>query len=131
MDPSGEMLDATWEAHATALANCPSTESLLSTFTTLVTHLRVDLSQPASVVYARDSRPSGPELVAALEEGLKAFGEGVKISDIGVTTTPILHYVVKATNAKGEAYGKPSIEGYMEKMSNAFKTLIVSQSPPL
>ncbi|OXB36968.1 hypothetical protein LQV05_005024 [Cryptococcus neoformans] len=124
VDPSGEMLDATWEAHATALANCPSTESLLSTFTTLVTHLRVDLSQPASVVYARDTRPSGPELVAALEEGLKAFGEGVKISDIGVTTTPILHYVVKATNAKGEAYGKPSIEGYMEKMSNAFKTLI-------
>lgn len=122
------MLDATWEAHATALANCPSTESLLSTFTTLVTHLRVDLSQPASVVYARDTRPSGPELIAALEEGLKAFGEGVNISDIGVTTTPILHYVVKATNVKDGAYGKPSIEGYMEKMSSAFKTLIVSQA---
>lgn len=123
------MLDAAWEAHASALANCPSTESLISTFATLIIHLRVDLSQSASVVYARDTRPSGPELVAALEEGLKAFGEGVNITDIGVTTTPILHYVVKATNVKDGAYGKPSVEGYMEKTSNAFKMLIVSQRP--
>jgi phosphoacetylglucosamine mutase len=127
VDPSGEMLDQTWEAHATTLANCPSTSSLLSTFKTIATHLRIDLSAPASIVYARDTRPSGPELIEALETGLKAFGEGVKLVDVGVTTTPVLHYVVKATNDRTGEYGKPDVEGYMQKMTENFKTLVVSR----
>jgi len=118
------MLDSTWEAHATSLSNCPTTESLVSTFTTLATHLRVDLQAPASIVFARDTRPSGPELIEALKTGLEVF-EGVKVVDIGITTTPILHYVVKATNDKSEKYGTPTTEGYMEKTSEAFKTLLV------
>ncbi|KAK8849470.1 hypothetical protein IAR55_004803 [Kwoniella newhampshirensis] len=129
VDPSGEMLDPNWEHHATALANCPTTESLISTFTTLVSHLRVDLHQPASIVYARDTRPSGPDLIHALEAGFKAFGASVKVVDVGVTTTPVLHHVVKATNDKSGAYGKPTVEGYMEKMSSAFKTLVGNKGP--
>lgn len=129
VDPSGEMLDPAWELHATALANCPTTESLLSTFATLISHLRVDMHQPASIVYARDTRPSGPDLIQALEAGLKVFGTSVKTIDIGVTTTPILHYVVKATNDKSGSYGKPTVEGYMEKTACAFKTLVVSGIP--
>ena len=46
--------------------------------------------------------------------------------DLGVTTTPVLHYVVKATNDKSGEYGVPTEGGYMEKMSGAFKTLMVS-----
>lgn len=126
VDPSGEMLDQSWETHATALSNCPSTSSLISTFTTLASHLRVDLSAPASIVYARDTRPSGEELVAALERGLEAFGSSVKAVNVGVTTTPILHYVVKATNDKKGEYGKPTAEGYYKKMAEAFKVLVVS-----
>ncbi|WVQ96205.1 hypothetical protein IAU59_003308 [Kwoniella sp. CBS 9459] len=129
VDPSGEMLDPTWEHHATTLANCPTTESLLSTFTTLVTHLRVDLHQPANIVYARDTRPSGPDLIKALEAGLNAFGEGVKVNNLGVTTTPILHYVVKATNDKTGEYGQPTVEGYNQKMAKAFKTLVGNKGP--
>lgn len=120
------MLEQTWEAHATSLANCPTTESLLSTFHALATHLRIDLSQPASVVYARDTRPSGPELIQALETGFSAFSDDIKTVDLGVTTTPVLHYVVKATNDKTGQYGKPTIDGYYTKMATAFKTLIVS-----
>ena len=125
VDPSGEMLDQSWEAHATTLANCPSTESLLSTFTTLATHLRIDLNAPASIAYARDTRPTGPELVEALEAALSAFGD-VKMNNVGVTTTPVLHYIVKASNDKSGEYGAPTIPGYMEKLATAFKTLVVS-----
>ncbi|WVR08283.1 hypothetical protein IAU60_005330 [Kwoniella sp. DSM 27419] len=129
VDPSGEMLEASWEHHATALANCPTTESLVSTFTTLAAHLRVDLSQPANIAYAWDTRPSGPDLVKALERGLAAFGESVKLNNVGVTTTPILHYVVKATNDKTGEYGTPTKEGYNDKMAKAFKTLIGNRGP--
>jgi phosphoacetylglucosamine mutase len=122
------MLNSDWEHHATSLSNCPTTTSLISTFTTLATHLHVDLSSPASVVFAYDTRPSGPELIEALEKGLGAFGESVKVENIGITTTPILHYVVKAMNDKTKAYGVPSIEGYMEKTAKAFTALIVGPS---
>ncbi len=47
-----------------------------------------------------------------------------------VTTTPILHYLVRAINTKGteDAYGVDSEEGYFTKLSTAFKKLIVSLS---
>jgi len=124
VDPSGEMLEQSWEVHATTLANCPNTASLISTFMDLAHHLRIDLNAPASIVYARDTRPSGSELVTALETGLNAFPD-VKLLDLGVTTTPVLHYVVKATNDKTGEYGAPTVDGYMEKMAKAFRTLIV------
>lgn len=92
---------------------------------TLVHHLRVDLTQPASIVYARDTRPSGPELVQALEEGLNAFGDSVKTRNVGVTTTPILHYIVRATNDRTGKYGTPTVDGYMEKTTKAFRALVV------
>ncbi|KAK1923768.1 putative phosphoacetylglucosamine mutase [Papiliotrema laurentii] len=128
VDPSGEMLDQSWESHATALANCPTTDSLLSTFTTLASHLRVDLSAPASIVYACDTRPSSKELVTALETGLHAF-EDVKTLDLGVTTTPVLHYVVKAKNDRSGEYGDPTIDGYLKKLANAFRTVIGNRGP--
>ncbi|KAL7424909.1 hypothetical protein Q5752_000596 [Cryptotrichosporon argae] len=129
VDPSGEMLEQAWEAHATALSNCPSTSSLISTFTSLAAHMHVDLAAPASVVFARDTRPSGPALIDALQAGLGAFGSSVKTLDLGVTTTPILHYVVKATNDKTGTYGAPTIEGYYKKTAAAFKQLVGNRAP--
>lgn len=122
------MLDPHWEQHATLLANCASTEVLISTLFDLVHHLRVDLDAPASIVYARDTRPSGSDLVAAFETGLSVF-EGLKKVDLDVQTTPVLHYVVRATNARDGEHGTPTVEGYYERMTGAFKTLIVSWTP--
>ncbi|GFZ50160.1 Phosphoacetylglucosamine mutase [Saitozyma sp. JCM 24511] len=129
VDPSGEMLDPAWEHHATSLANCPTAESLISTFFDLAKHLRVDLASPASVAYAWDTRPTGPELIEALQRGLEVFAETTKTINVGITTTPVLHYVVKATNDKTGDYGQPTEEGYMQKMSTAFATLIGNRGP--
>lgn len=128
VDPRGEMLEASWETHATVLANAPTTEAFTEALGNLVVNAKIDLSKPARVVYARDTRPSGPALISALEDGLKALG--VEARDGGVTTTPILHYLVKAINTKGtnESYGEDSEEGYYTKLSTAFKKLIVSSS---
>ena len=57
-------------------------------------------------------------LVQACVRGIEAAG-GV-CQDIGVVTTPQLHYMVVATNTKG-GYGEPSIDGYYSKISSAFK----------
>lgn len=119
------MLEQSWEAYASALANCATTADLLKAYESIATQLRINVHAPAAVVYAYDTRPSGPALIKALETSLGAYGHLVKATNIGITTTPVLHYVVKAINDKTGEYGKPTIEGYYEKLANAFKTVIV------
>ncbi|KAJ7071075.1 phosphoacetylglucosamine mutase [Mycena amicta] len=130
VDPRGEMLDTSWEAHATTLSNAQTTDDFLLELQKFVERLRIDLSQPARVVYARDTRPSGPALVAALEDGLESLGAQVR--DAGVTTTPILHYLVRAINTRGtkDSYGVDSEEGYYEKLSAAYKKLVATRQTP-
>lgn len=120
------MLEASWEAHATTLANAATTEDFIKALETLVKTAKIDLSKPARVVYGRDTRPSGPALISALEDGFKAIG--AESRDAGVTTTPILHYLVRAINTKGtkNSYGEDTEEGYFQKLSGAFKKLVVS-----
>lgn len=128
VDPRGEMLESSWEAHATALSNAPTTDDFIDALDTLIQMAKIDISKPSRVVYARDTRPSGIALVAALEDGLSALGtEG---RNAGVTTTPILHYLVRSINTKDtlESYGDDSEEGYFQKLGDAFKNLVVCRA---
>ncbi|KAH7916399.1 phosphoacetylglucosamine mutase, partial [Hygrophoropsis aurantiaca] len=130
VDPRGEMLESAWEGHATVLANAPTTDALLSALDEFIKTCKIDLSKPARVVFARDTRPSGPKLIEALVDGLKAIG--AEYRDAGVTTTPVLHYLVRAINTKGtkEAYGEDTEDGYLTKLSDAFKKLIGGKAIP-
>jgi phosphoacetylglucosamine mutase len=120
------MLEASWESHASALANAPTANDLIEAIEALIRTAKIDMSKPARVVYGRDTRPSGPSLVASLRDGLAAIR--AESRDAGVTTTPILHYLVRAINTKGtkDAYGDDSEDGYYDKLSEAFKRLVVS-----
>ncbi|KAG5647944.1 hypothetical protein DXG03_006978 [Asterophora parasitica] len=129
VDPRGEMLEGSWESHATTLSNAPTTDDFLEAVDALIRTSKIDVSKPARVVYARDTRPSGITLVAALEDGLSALGAEAR--NAGVTTTPILHYLVKAINTKGtpDSYGDDSEEGYFHKLGTAFKSLVGGRPP--
>ena len=124
------MLEASWEQYATILANAPTTDSFLDVVDALIKNTKIDLSKPSRVVYAHDTRPSGPSLVAALEDGFRALG--VTARDARVTTTPILHYLVRAINTKDtpESYGEDTETGYYQKLSQSFKKLIVINPSP-
>lgn len=120
VDPQGEMLDSEWEPYATVLANAQTDEELENAVNQLVKDLSIDLSVPANVIYARDSRDSGPRLVKALADGLEAVG--AKGTDYGMFTTPQLHYLVRCLNTlkSPNSYGVPSEEGYYKKLSIAY-----------
>lgn len=126
IDPRGEMLEAAWEGYATALANAASTEEFIEGCDHLVSSLKIDLAKPSHVLYARDTRPSGPALIKALEDGLASIGaEG---RNEGIQTTPMVHYLVRCINTKGtsEEYGVDTEEGYYNKLADAFRKLMVS-----
>lgn len=115
------MLEATWEGHATTFANTQTTQAFVNAYKQLIEIAKIDTTKPARVIYARDTRPTGAALAASLEDGLKAVGaEG---RNEGVRSTPVLHYLVRCINSKGtdDEYGNDTEDGYMEKLSVAFK----------
>lgn len=93
--PDGCMLaEPAWEQAAVALANAPDAE-----LPTLL--LGLFPSAPgatARVAVGRDTRPSGPALLDALTAGVQALGPRASIIDLGLRTTPELHFAVDAIN---------------------------------
>lgn len=82
------------------------------------------MSNPARVVFARDTRASGPRLVKALTTALEAVN--VEFTDYKHMTTPQLHYITRCKNTQGtqHEYGEPTETGYYEKLATAFKTVM-------
>jgi phosphoacetylglucosamine mutase len=113
------------------LANAPNDqlaqeyENLIND--TLIDELRNITDRKAKVVYARDTRESGPHLVKALKAALDVLG--VESTDYGFLTTPQLHYVTRCLNTAGtdHEYGVPTEEGYYEKIAKAFKTVMIGR----
>ena len=71
VDPFGEMLQPSWERHASELANAQDVAEVLRG---VVTEHSIDWNVPAKVFIARDTRPSGKQFVQALVEGVEALG---------------------------------------------------------
>lgn len=113
-------MQASWETYATDLANAPTDEVLVAVYNKLVTDLKIKLDGPARVVFARDTRASGPGLAASLWDGLTAAG--AQFTNYGFLTTPQLHYLVHSLNTQGTpiSYGAPTEEGYYKKLCTAF-----------
>ncbi|MCJ1318488.1 Phosphoacetylglucosamine Mutase [Xylographa vitiligo] len=128
VDPMGEMLEASWEAHATKLANAPSDEDLVVVYEKLVKEHNLKDVKP-HVVYARDTRASGPRLVGALTAALDATD--AEYTDYKLLTTPQLHYITRCLNTRGTPfdYGVPTEEGYYEKTAAAFKKAMRGRKP--
>jgi phosphoacetylglucosamine mutase len=118
-----------WEIIGTEMANQSSPEAVSEYYQRIVKEQNIDLSKPANVVVARDTRASGSRLLGCLVDGLKAAGAEYK--DYGFLTTPQLHYMVRCRNTEGteDAYGVPTEVGYYEKFSTAFKRAMNGKKP--
>jgi phosphomannomutase len=95
---------------------------------TLVDEIRQIHERPSKVVFARDTRASGPYLVKALKAALDVLS--VEYKDYGILTTPQLHHMVRCINTAGTeyAYGEATEDGYYKKMAAAFKTVMYGRT---
>ena len=84
--------------------------------------MKIKPDTKARVVFARDTRASGPRLVSALVEALQATG--TSLTDYKILTTPQLHYLTRCLNTKGTPYeyGEATEQGYYSKTAAALKT---------
>lgn len=119
IDPAGEMLETSWETIATTLANVQDND-LISMLTHISTTENIDLSAPARVITGMDTRKSSPALLNAALAGIRALNGDV--TDLGLITTPQLHYVIVCINTSG-VYGDPTLQGYYSKLATVFKSI--------
>ncbi|XP_068137657.1 phosphoacetylglucosamine mutase [Hyperolius riggenbachi] len=124
VDPMGEMLAQEWEVYATNLANAEEHE-LQTVLTNIIKQESINMQQESFIAIGRDTRPSSENLSRSVIDGVSSLDS--KFQDYGLVTTPQLHYVICCRNTNG-AYGEPSVEGYYQKLSKAFKELI-QQAP--
>ncbi|XP_017883670.1 phosphoacetylglucosamine mutase [Ceratina calcarata] len=117
IDPAGEMLEPAWEQIVTNLANV-NDSNLISTIQQIIKERNIDMSVNATVITGRDTRRSSPALLNAAIAGIQGLNGTVQ--DFGLITTPQLHYLVVCMNTNG-SYGVPTLNGYYEKLSKAFK----------
>jgi phosphoacetylglucosamine mutase len=117
--PDGHGLDPAWEGAADALAGLDDADAVGTAAAALLAGGEVipgvcvpapeGLTQtdpPAAVLLVgRDTRPSSAGLVAAAAEGAAALLPGLRLHDLGETTTPRLHWAVAAANAVLAAEG--------------------------
>lgn len=118
VDADGGMLSRKWEVYACWLASC-KTDEVAQVLAKIVeesesTHeeerssfyrfrrgVGADARNPktASLVIARDTRPSSQRLQTLLARGAAAvFGDSGSVEDAGVLTTPQLHHIVRMRN---------------------------------
>eukprot|EP00891_Asterochloris_glomerata_P002729 jgi/Astpho2/2729/fgenesh1_pm.00050_%23_7_t len=112
VDPSGNMLSQAWEVHADELARSDNLEQLMQA---LLQQENIVVG-PAHVLLAHDTRASAESLMAAAVAGAL----GAEASQLGLLTTPQLHWMVQQTNL-----GLPATEeAYFETLASSFALLV-------
>ncbi|KAG9458853.1 hypothetical protein H6P81_003361 [Aristolochia fimbriata] len=120
-DPSGGMMTQEWEPFADALANASDPDDLFKLINQFVINNNIPFGrgQYAEVLLGRDTRPSGKALLEAAKQGVNAVIGAIAV-DMGILTTPQLHWMVRCRN-KGL---KASESDYFAQLSDAFGCLM-------
>ncbi|KAL9249071.1 Phosphoacetylglucosamine mutase-like protein, partial [Drosera capensis] len=117
-DPSGGMLTKEWEPFADEIANADGADELVRIIDGFVRKENIDFDgvHPAEILLARDTRPSGVSLIDAAKQGIDSI-IGAIANDLGILTTPQLHWMVRARN-KGF---KATEQDYFEQLVTSYR----------
>ncbi|KAJ6822392.1 phosphoacetylglucosamine mutase [Iris pallida] len=120
-DPDGGMMTQRWEPFADRVANAPDPHSLVQLIVQFAEEEDIPLGgmKSSEILLGRDTRPSGEALLEDAKKGISAVA-GVVAVDMGILTTPQLHWMVRSRN-KGM---KASEFDYFSQIANSFRCLI-------
>ncbi|CAA6673765.1 unnamed protein product [Spirodela intermedia] len=119
-DPSGSMMTQLWEPFADALAGAPTAEDFVRVVFEFVDEEKIPfgVARPSEILLGRDTRPSGkPSLKLRNRYGGIAAVVGAVAIDMGILTTPQLHWMVRRRN---EGRGASEDE-YFRQLSDSFR----------
>eukprot|EP00735_Rhodelphis_limneticus_P014330 TRINITY_DN8339_c0_g1::TRINITY_DN8339_c0_g1_i1::g.29165::m.29165 TRINITY_DN8339_c0_g1::TRINITY_DN8339_c0_g1_i1::g.29165 ORF type:complete len:872 (+),score=284.15,sp/F1RQM2/AGM1_PIG/44.63/6e-134,NTP_transf_3/PF12804.2/3.8e+03,NTP_transf_3/PF12804.2/9.8e-15,PGM_PMM_I/PF02878.11/7.7e-05,PGM_PMM_I/PF02878.11/2e-07,PGM_PMM_I/PF02878.11/9.8e+02,PGM_PMM_IV/PF00408.15/4e-09,PGM_PMM_IV/PF00408.15/5.7e+03,NTP_transferase/PF00483.18/3.3e-09,PGM_PMM_II/PF02879.11/4.8e-08,PGM_PMM_II/PF02879.11/5.4e+03,PGM_P len=123
IDPEGDMLEFSWESHATLLANAKTPNDIATIITQIIDSTKVDMSQAGQVFIGYDTRATSVELASAAANGIKAI-DGVTVKVFAEVTTPQLHYLVSEANHGRNA----TVADYHQHLAQATLNLLHTTS---
>lgn len=116
-EKDGRMLDAVYEDLAERVVNANDGVRVLEELQREVCGpITTSKRKAAVVLVGRDTRKSSPELAALVIRGATAMGN-VRVIDLGVVTTPELHWSVRQFNSN------QSYHGYREAIARSISCL--------
>ncbi|VDN18618.1 unnamed protein product [Gongylonema pulchrum] len=118
IDPSGEMLDSSWEEYADSIVNA-SDEEFVEKMREFRQRYGARGGRNACILTAIDTRPSSGHLEDAACRGAQCAN--VNVQRLGILTTPQLHYIVRCQN--DPLYGAATEKGYYERVRNSMDGL--------
>ncbi|CAM0905615.1 unnamed protein product [Alopecurus aequalis] len=121
VDADGGMMSQAWEPFSDALANAPTPDALLQLVLQFAKDEGITLGEghSAQVLLARDTRPTGEYLLDVAAKGINAIVGSVAL-DMGILTTPQLHWMVRNKNK-----GLKASEGdYFTQIAESFRHLL-------
>ncbi|KAK1262066.1 Phosphoacetylglucosamine mutase [Acorus gramineus] len=120
-DPSGGMMTQDWEPFADALALAPDPDHLVELIVQFAKKENIPFggTQSAEILLGRDTRPSGEALLEAAKKGIDAIIGSVAV-DMGILTTPQLHWMVRRRNMEMKA----SEFDYFALLSTSYRSLV-------
>merc|ERR1719320_239914 len=120
IDPNGGMLDESWESIATELANLRHSEVPMFYKSLFAEHVNEERRvQVGRIMVGMDTRPHSKELLDLVMIGAEICGASV--INLGIVTTPQLHYLVAKANLENTFVQRP--ERYINDVSSAFLRL--------
>lgn len=121
VDSDGGFLPNEWERYASELVTVDTAEEVADIAVRICATHEIDADAPVTLVIGMDTRGSSPLLVDAVKTGACAFAN-VQIVDLGLATTPHVHWLVQAGTYNDAA-------SYFEHMAGSFKSCLQALSP--
>lgn len=119
VDSDGGMLAATWEKHAERIVNILDSKEI---FEELMKTFDSSSGKIGNVFIGRDTRPHSEGLMKIAVEGIQALGG--KVFDLGVTTTPQVHYVVDRYNRSPSIPLDGLLSDYYSRLLGGYNRLV-------
>lgn len=120
IEPDGSMLAMEWEYLATQFVNEKNDPA--SVLNSVVDVDQIAWQRKAVVFVGRDTRESSPALVDLVVQGVEVLGGHVV--DLGVVTTPQLHFCVRAKDLEAGC----AVEDYFTTLKRSFGRLIAGKN---
>lgn len=134
VDADGGMMAQSWEPYAEELVNTKVTTDVLAAIERIGATFGVSQSTPCVVVVGRDTRPHSEELAKCIITGAQAFG--ATVHDMGLVTTPQLHFIVQKANENATAFPlldldrQTAVANYHETLGRGYLNLLESAVLP-
>lgn len=131
VDMDGGMLLSEWEPHAERFANAPSNSAFLAEMAALEASEGIAGVDGGVVMVGRDTRPHSEAFMQRVREGVESVGG--RVLDLGVVTTPQLHFAVQRANVNetsppyGSAFtASAALDEYYCTLASGFSELLDS-----